>query len=93
VHFLANPMTVGPLRKIYRLKLFRLFRALFVPSELVSRSGSVRRTNLTALMVVLCTLDAIFAEFDGIFSYGRKICESFKDLKEFHEFFVLCCNL
>jgi hypothetical protein len=41
-----------------------------------------------ATMVVPCVFDAIFAEFDGIFSCGRKICESFKDLKEFHEFFV-----
>jgi hypothetical protein len=44
-----------------------------------------------ASMVVLCTLDVIFAAFEGIFSRGRKICESFKDLKEFHE--VLCSLL
>jgi hypothetical protein len=49
--------------------------------------------NLMAAMAILCTLDMVFAKFDGIFSCGRKICESFKDLKEFHEFFVLCYNL
>jgi hypothetical protein len=46
-----------------------------------------------AAMAVPCVFDAIFAEFDGISPVEEKICESFKDLKEFHEFFVLCYNL
>jgi hypothetical protein len=53
MHFLADPTVVGPLHKLYQLKLFHLFRALFIPSELVSRFGSVRRTNLMASMVFL----------------------------------------
>jgi hypothetical protein len=46
-----------------------------------------------AAMAILCALDVIFAIFEGIFSCGRKIHDSFKDLKELHEFFVLCYNL
>jgi hypothetical protein len=49
--------------------------------------------DLTTATAILCSLDVIFVAFEGIFSCGRKIHESFKDLKEFHEFFVLCCNL
>jgi hypothetical protein len=46
-----------------------------------------------AAMAVPCVFDAIFAEFDGISPVEEKIRESFKDLKEFHEYFVLCYNL
>jgi hypothetical protein len=46
-----------------------------------------------AVMAILCALDVIFVAFEGFFSCGKKICESFKDLKEFHEFFVPYYNL
>jgi hypothetical protein len=42
------------------------------PFWTVSRLGFVRKMNLAALMVVLCVFDAIFPEFNGIFSCGRK---------------------
>jgi hypothetical protein len=92
-HFLADPTAVGPLREIGRLSCFRLFHTFLFPSELVSRLRSVRKMNLAALMAVPCVFDAFFPEFNGIYSCGRKDCESFKDLKEFHDFFVICLNL
>jgi hypothetical protein len=63
------------------------------PSELVSRLGSIRKMNLTTSVVVPCVFDAIFAEFDGIPPVEENIRESFKDLKESHDFFVICYNL
>jgi hypothetical protein len=38
-------------------------------------------------LLVLGCFDEFFAILAKIFSCGRKIRESFKDLKEFHEFF------
>jgi hypothetical protein len=80
VHLLVDLTAVGPLRKIGRLKCFLLYRVLLIPSGWVSRSGFVRRKNLMALVAIL-------------FTYGRKIRESFKDLKEIHKFFVIYYNL
>jgi hypothetical protein len=54
-HFLPDLTVVGPLHKIGRLKCFCPFRALLDPSGLVSRLGTVRRTNVAASMAVLRT--------------------------------------
>jgi hypothetical protein len=54
------------------MKCFFLFRALLVPSGLVSRLGSVHKMNLAVLMAILGVFDAIFPEFNGYFSCERK---------------------
>jgi hypothetical protein len=46
-----------------------------------------------ASLVVPCMFDRIFDEFDTIPPVEEKIRESFKNLKEVHEFFVICYNL
>jgi hypothetical protein len=76
-NFLPDLTVVGPLHKIGRLKCFCPFRALLVPSGLVSRLGTVRRTNVTASMAVLRTWGAFFTPVKERFVNLSKIWKKF----------------
>jgi hypothetical protein len=66
----------------------------FFPSGLVSCLGSVRKMNLCSLNgLFFACLTQSFPNLTEFSPAEEKIRESFKDLKEFHEFFILCFNL
>jgi hypothetical protein len=65
----------------------------FFPSGLVSRLGTVRRMNFSLQWLFFAPEMQSFPNLTEFSPAEEKIRESFKDLKEFHEFFVLCFNL